>query len=180
MNLDAVIGCITGGKPGINSANKGGPSGSPLPRQHSHDYERRNQQGADKPTLVSLIHKLVPQKPKIRFVPLPRSMHKSLDHSPHHVKQGWKKCGNYYWGLYKTDYGQYLGEIEIVGGMLEAYIHKPPPEINFHPKRPCFFERGGGKTFIHFDLQPVDLSPAPVVLAVEKIITESFTRYRRR
>ena len=116
-----------------------------------------------------VVRVITPQQPKPRIV--------QPDNTPLYVKRGWAKNGNTYHGYYRTRYGAFRGEITRRGDKFNVYIFKPPVEqIKKHSRWPCFHQGGNGKWQIVLARNPNDGDVSAIIIYVERIIIESFTR----
>jgi hypothetical protein len=95
-------------------------------------------------------------------------------------EQGWQqKNGGWFGsprleGYYRTKFGSFKGEIKPES--LSFFIIHPPDELRHHSHWSCFSLRPGGKYSIHFAHRPRDIDSG--ILQVERILHESFTKFR--
>jgi hypothetical protein len=116
-----------------------------------------------------VVRVITPQQPKPRIV--------QPDNTPLYVKRGWAKNGNTYHGYYRTRYGAFRGEITRRGDKFIVYIFKPPVEqIKKHSRWPCFHQEKNDKWRIALARNPNDGDISAIIIYVERIIIESFTR----
>jgi hypothetical protein len=92
---------------------------------------------------------------------------RSLYQLPFFQREGWAKVKpNLYRGYYKTELGNFPGEIEIIPGWGHAaFIHSPPQKVKNHP---CFEPVGNGWYRGNFENTKVSIGEA--ILAMELLI----------
>ena len=87
--------------------------------------------------------------------------------------RGWAKHGNRYRGAFKTRYGEWWGEAELVGREPNLFIYNPPNEVRNGPHGACFQTHVGNNWWwVHFQRESPE--PGDEVIAIERVLEESF------
>ena len=87
--------------------------------------------------------------------------------------RGWTRHGNRHRGRFKTKYGEWWGEAELVAGELNLFIYSPPRQVRNGPHGACFETHVGDNWWwVHFWKESAN--PADEVMAIERALEESF------
>jgi len=107
------------------------------------------------------------------FIVGPGAKPATYDTPPYWRLRGWTDNGRGLEGQYKTRFGDFWGFIEFRSKQsYEYFIFKPPQQLDFHPKRPCFAHIGNGWYRINFTQLPKSVDDG--IAKVESILMEAF------
>ena len=83
---------------------------------------------------------------------------------PYHIASSWRQAGSLYRGYYKTQYGNFAGEIDSALSSNNVFIFSPPSWLKSNP---CFGHLGNNWWMVHFETKT---SVDEAILKIEQMI----------
>jgi hypothetical protein len=92
-------------------------------------------------------------------------------------RQGWKRKGSEYYGLFRCRNYRFRGKISMSGDTFEVFIWSPPPELRRHRHWGCFNHHGEDMYKIHFTNPLTNVNDA--ILNTQRLLSEAVIFCRR-